>query len=59
MDKEVTPFLNSLYHGKRRSRLLISLIKSVKGKTSDAETMLETGVYGFASRFDVFDFRNR
>ncbi|MDO4667366.1 MAG: LTA synthase family protein [Streptococcus sp.] len=43
---EVTPFLNSLYHSK--STLAFSnIFNQVKaGKTSDAETMLETGLFG-------------
>lgn len=43
---EVTPFLNSLYHSD--STLAFSnIFNQVKaGKTSDAETMLETGLFG-------------
>ena len=43
---EVTPFLNSLYHS--QSTLAFSnIFNQVKaGKTSDAETMLETGLFG-------------
>nr|WP_245335131.1 LTA synthase family protein [Streptococcus oricebi] len=43
---EVTPFLNSLYHS--NSTLAFSnIFNQVKaGKTSDAETMLETGLFG-------------
>ena len=45
-DHEVTPFLNSLYHS--QSTLAFSnIFNQVKaGKTSDAETMLETGLFG-------------
>ena len=43
---EVTPFLNSLYHS--NSTLAFSnVFNQVKaGKTSDAETMIETGLFG-------------
>lgn len=43
---EVTPFLNSLYHSE--STLAFSnIFNQVKaGKTSDAETLLETGLFG-------------
>ena len=43
---EVTPFLNSLYHS--NSTLSFSnVFNQVKaGKTSDAETMIETGLFG-------------
>ena len=45
-DHEVTPFLNSLYHS--QSTLAFSnIFNQIKaGKTSDAETMLETGLFG-------------
>ena len=45
-EHEVTPFLNSLYHS--QSTLAFSnIFNQVKaGKTSDAETMLETGLFG-------------
>lgn len=45
---EVTPFLNSLYHSK--STLAFSnFFNQVKaGKTSDAETMLETSLFGLS-----------
>ena len=45
-ENEVTPFLNSLYHS--QSTLAFSnIFNQVKaGKTSDAETMLETGLFG-------------
>lgn len=45
-EHEVTPFLNSLYHSP--STLAFSnIFNQVKaGKTSDAETMLETGLFG-------------
>ena len=45
-EHEVTPFLNSLYHS--QSTLAFSnIFNQIKaGKTSDAETMLETGLFG-------------
>ena len=45
-EHEVTPFLNSLYHS--QSTLAFSnILNQVKaGKTSDTETMLETGLFG-------------
>lgn len=43
---EVTPFLNSLYHSKS-SISFSNFFNQVKnGKTSDAETMMETSLYG-------------
>lgn len=45
-DQEVTPFLNSLYHGKETYSFANFFNQVGQGKTSDAETMLETGTYG-------------
>ena len=43
---EVTPFLNSLYHSKE-AFAFSNVFNQVKaGKTSDAETMIETGLFG-------------
>lgn len=43
---EVTPFLNSLYHSKE-TFAFSNIFNQVKaGKTSDAETMIETGLFG-------------
>ena len=43
---EVTPFLNSLYHS-NSTLAFANIFNQVKaGKTSDAETMLETGLFG-------------
>jgi len=43
---EVTPFLNSLYHTKE-TFAFSNVFNQVKaGKTSDAETMIETGLFG-------------
>lgn len=43
---EVTPFLNSLYHS-RETFAFSNVFNQVKaGKTSDAETMIETGLFG-------------
>lgn len=43
---EVTPFLNSLYHSKE-TFAFSNVFNQVKaGKTSDAETMIETGLFG-------------
>lgn len=44
--QEVTPFLNSLYHGKETFSFSNFFNQVGQGKTSDAETMLETGTYG-------------
>ena len=45
-DHEVTPFLNSLYHS-QATLAFSNIFNQVKaGKTSDAETMLETGLFG-------------
>lgn len=43
---EVTPFINSLYHS-NESFAFSNIFNQVKaGKTSDAETMIETGLFG-------------
>lgn len=43
---EVTPFLNSLYHS-NETFAFSNIFNQVKaGKTSDAETMIETGLFG-------------
>ncbi|MEE0500300.1 MAG: LTA synthase family protein, partial [Streptococcus sp.] len=43
---EVTPFLNSLYHSKE-TFAFSNVFNQVKaGKTSDAKTMIETGLFG-------------
>ena len=43
---EVTPFLNSLYHSKE-TFAFSNIFNQVKaGKTSDAETLIETGLFG-------------
>ena len=43
---EVTPFLNSLFHSKE-TFAFSNVFNQVKaGKTSDAETMIETGLFG-------------
>ena len=43
---EVTPFLNSRYHSKE-TFAFSNVFNQVKaGKTSDAETMIETGLFG-------------
>ena len=45
-EHEVTPFLNSLYHS-QATLAFSNIFNQVKaGKTSDAETMLETGLFG-------------
>lgn len=45
-DYEVTPFLNSLYHSKE-TFAFSNIFNQVKaGKTSDAETMIETSLFG-------------
>ena len=43
---EVTPFLNSLYHSKETFAFSIVFNQVKAGKTSDAETMIETGLFG-------------
>lgn len=46
---EVTPFINSLYHS-TDTISFSNVYNQVKaGKTSDAETMLETGLFGLAN----------
>ncbi|WP_057876492.1 LTA synthase family protein [Liquorilactobacillus aquaticus] len=44
--KEVTPFLNSLYNDKSTYSFANFFNQVGQGKTSDAENMLETSVYG-------------
>ena len=44
--KSVTPFLNSLYNGKETYSFSNFFNQVGQGKTSDAETMLETGTFG-------------
>ena len=44
--QEVTPFLNSLYHGKDTYAFDNFFHQVGQGKTSDAENMLETSTYG-------------
>lgn len=44
--QEVTPFLNSLYHNKNTLAFSNFYHEVGQGKTSDAENMLETGVFG-------------
>ena len=43
---EVTPFLNSLYHSKETFAFSNVFNQVNAGKTSDAETMIETGLFG-------------
>ena len=43
---EVTPFLNSLYHSKETFSFSNVFNQVKAGKTSDAETMIETGLFG-------------
>lgn len=45
-DQEVTPFLNSLYADKNTLGFSNFFYEVGQGKTSDAETMLETGLFG-------------
>lgn len=44
--QEVTPFLNSLYHGQDTYAFSNFFNQVGQGKTSDAENMLETSTYG-------------
>ncbi|MFC6171358.1 LTA synthase family protein [Loigolactobacillus jiayinensis] len=44
--REVTPFLNSLYHSDQTYAFSNFFHQVGQGKTSDAENMLETSVYG-------------
>lgn len=46
--KEVTPFLNSIYHGSNTYSFDNFFNQVGQGKTSDAENMLETSTYGLA-----------
>ena len=45
-DQEVTPFLNSLYHDSNTLAFENFFHEVGQGKTSDAETMLETSLFG-------------
>ncbi|MCD2257018.1 LTA synthase family protein [Lactobacillus sp. CC-MHH1034] len=45
-NQEVTPFLNSLYHDKSTISFSNFFHEVGQGRTSDAETMLETGLFG-------------
>ncbi|WP_119326445.1 LTA synthase family protein [Companilactobacillus musae] len=45
-DQEVTPFLNSLYSDKNTVSFSNFFHEVGQGKTSDAETMLESGLFG-------------
>lgn len=45
---EVTPFLNSLYHSKSTFAFSNFFNQVKAGKTSDAETMIETSLFGLA-----------
>lgn len=47
-DKEVTPFLNSLYNSKETYSFANFFNQVGQGKTSDAENMLETSMYGLS-----------
>lgn len=44
--QEVTPFLNSIYHDKETMSFSNFFHEVGQGRTSDAETMLETGLFG-------------
>ncbi|MFD1672685.1 LTA synthase family protein [Agrilactobacillus yilanensis] len=44
--QEVTPFLNSIYHDKSTLGFSNFFHEVGQGRTSDAETMLETGLFG-------------
>ena len=46
--QEVTPFLNSLYHGQDTYAFYNFFNQVGQGKTSDAENMLETSTYGLS-----------
>lgn len=46
--KEVTPFLNSVYHNQHSLSFANFYHQVGIGRTSDAETMLETGTYGIS-----------
>ena len=46
--QEVTPFLNSLYHGQDTYAFSNFFNQVGQGKTSDAENMLETSTYGLS-----------
>ena len=47
-DKEVTPFLNSLYNSKETYSFANFFNQVGQGKTSDAENMLETSTHGLS-----------
>ena len=47
--KEVTPTLNSIYHSKSTIAFSNFFNQVGQGKTSDAETMLETGLFGLTT----------
>lgn len=47
-NKEVTPFLNSIYHSKNTISYKNFFHQVGLGRTSDAETMLETGTFGIS-----------
>jgi len=47
--KEVTPFLNQLYHSQSTYAFKNFFHQVGQGKTSDAENMLETSTYGLAT----------
>lgn len=46
---EVTPFINSLYHSKETFAFSNFFNQVKAGKTSDAETMMETGLFGLSN----------
>lgn len=46
---EVTPFLNSLYHSKSTISFANFFNQVKAGKTSDAETLMETSLFGLSS----------
>lgn len=46
--QEVTPFLNSIYHGSNTYAFSNFFHQVGQGKTSDAENMLETSTYGLS-----------
>ena len=53
---EVTPFLNSLYHSKE-TFAFSNVFNQVKaGKTSDAETMIETGLFGLNQGYFMVNY---
>lgn len=48
-EHEVTPFINSIYHSSDTLSFSNFFNQVKAGKTSDAETMLETGLFGLAN----------